>query len=312
VQVVAVTPLYPPSSRVGAWLATHECLRHLAERGHSVTVVRYMQAGGRSYELEGVKVHGGHPFESVIKQADVVVSHLGDDGRAERVAKQYGKPLVRMVHGWTSDAEAKLAGADLAVFNSEASRSEFPFTGASIVVHPVTRPELHRTTPGERVTLVNLTPSKGGEVFRFLAASLHDVPFLGVVGGWGRQENRRLGSNVEVVKSTPNMRDDVWAKTHILLMPSERETWGMAGIEAMCSGIPVIAHPTAGLRESLGDAGIFVDRDDFGGWCDEIRRLLEPDEWLTASKAALARVDELDFRSGLDLFADSVEALCVS
>lgn len=308
-QIVAVTPLYPPSSRVGAWLATHEALAHLARRGHRVHVVRYME-NGASYELDGVHVGGANPFESMVRQADVVIAHLGDDGRAAGFARKHGKPLVRMVHGWSPDAAVKLEGAGLAVFNSEASRSEFPFDGPSIVVHPVTRPELHAAAPGDRVTLVNLSPAKGGELFRLLATSMPPVPFLGVRGGWGRQEYRRHAVNVEIIRATPNMRDDVWVRTRILLMPSERETWGMVAVEAMCSGIPVIAHPTAGLRESLGDAGCFVDRGDLGGWQTEIRRLLIPEEWQVASKAARRRLEELDFDSGLVRFAQHVEALC--
>ena len=93
----------------------------------------------------------------------------------------------------------------------------------------------------------------------------------------------------------------------VLLMPSIAETWGRTGIEAMCFGIPVIAHPTPGLRESLGDAGIFVDRNDLAGWVGAIRSLDDPDEYARRSAAALARVAELDTAADLDRFADYVE-----
>jgi len=69
-------------------------------------------------------------------------------------------------------------------------------------------------------------------------------------------------------------------------MPSEYESWGRVGVEAMASGIPVIAHPTPGLQESLGDAGVFVDRNDIDGWERAIRRLLTPRAYGTASKKA--------------------------
>ena len=40
----------------------------------------------------------------------------------------------------------------------------------------------------------------------------------------------------------------------------------MAAVEALAHGIPVIAHPTPGLRESLGFAGTYVDRDNIDAW----------------------------------------------
>ena len=41
-------------------------------------------------------------------------------------------------------------------------------------------------------------------------------------------------------------------------MPSQEETWGRVAIEAISSGIPVIANPTEGLREALDYCGIYI------------------------------------------------------
>jgi glycosyltransferase involved in cell wall biosynthesis len=312
VQVVAVTPLYPPGSRVGAWLATHEALRHLHSRGHSVSALRYL-TNGPAYVHEGVHVTGAALLEQNIRDADVVIAHLGDDGRAQHLSRRHGKPFVRMIHGWCPDAQEKLRGCDLAVFNSEAARAEFGNGERSIVVHPVTREDEHRTAPGDRVTLVNLSPVKGGELFRLLALSFPAVPFLGVRGGWGRQELHRMPGNVDVIRMTVNMREDVWARTRVLLMPSDRETWGMVGVEALASGIPVIAADRPGLRESLSSgAYTFLEPADLSGWQEAVTALQEPDAWAFASLRARARFEELrdGFTPGLDLFAEEVEALC--
>ncbi|MGW8779763.1 hypothetical protein ACWGNM_17115 [Streptomyces sp. NPDC055796] len=46
-------------------------------------------------------------------------------------------------------------------------------------------------------------------------------------------------------------------------------------VEAFSSGIPVIAHPSLGLIESLGSAGIYAYRDDFQAWGDALSTLRE-------------------------------------
>src|SRR5690606_41582358 len=104
---------------------------------------------------------------------------------------------------------------------------------------------------------------KGAETFYALAGRCPQTRFLGGKGGYGVQILPRGNNalpNVEIVEHLPpeRMRDEVYARTRVLLMPSAYESWGRVGVEAMCSGIPVIAHLTAGLRESLGDAGAFV------------------------------------------------------
>lgn len=300
--VVAATPLYPPQSRVGAWLATHEFLAALAERGHDVTVVPYM-AGTASYELDGVRVlrRGAK-----VPDAAVYISHSGDNALLHHRALADDAPSVRMVHGKSLDGA--LDGAALVVFNSHTNQASHDWEGWSVVCPPPTFPDRYRTTPGDMVTLVNLSREKGGEVFHLIASSMPDLKFLGVRGGYGRQR-LRTAVNVEHVHPTPDMRGDVYARTRVLLMPSERETWGMVAVEAMCSGIPVIAHPTPGLIEVLGDDGLFADRGDLAAWRSHLERLSDPAEWQTASATASARVAVFDPQASLDRFVDAVEAL---
>src|SRR5690606_19301196 len=114
----------------------------------------------------------------------------------------------------------------------------------AVVVRPPVAAAEYATEPGDHVTIVNLFPNKGSALFWRLAERMPDVPFLAVRGGYGHQDIRRV-PNVEVVPHLPchRMRDEVYARTKILLMPSEYESWGRVGVEAMCSGIPVIAHP---------------------------------------------------------------------
>lgn len=304
--LLAWVPLYPPSSMVGSWVSTHLCLAHLADRGHRVDVVTYL-AGGHAYDLDGVHVHPGAQLEDF--SPDVVLSHLGDNARAAEMAKWSRLPSVRMVHGLNELNQHRLRRRppDLAVFNSESLRSATRWGGPSIVVHPPVDIDLP-VSSGDAVTLVNLSAEKGGGVFAQLARRMPDRRFLGVRGGYGRQVEVS-GPNVEVVEPTHRMVSDVYARTRVLVMPSASETWGMVAVEAMASGIPVIAHPTPGLRESLGSAGIFADRGNVSEWVAAIRRLDDPDAWAAASERALARAMELDPAPQLARFAEAVEAL---
>lgn len=303
--VVAATPLYPPHSRVGAWLSTHECLAELVRQGHTVEVLTALAA--QEYELDGVHVAGRAKPAHRVRHADVVISHLGDRGEAARAAAAADVPSVRMVHGDASDTTQALNAhpTALAVFNARHLADRWD--GPSVVVHPPVNPDDYRTTPGGCITLVNLSPAKGGDLFALIAAAMPDRAFLGVRGGYGPQRTR-TANNVEVLPVTQDMRD-VYSRTRIVVMPSEKESWGRVAVEAMCSGIPVVASPTPGLRECLGDAGIFVDRSDLTGWVNELRRLEDPSEWAAASAAALVRSSQFDHRADLARFVTAVEAL---
>lgn len=296
--VLAVVPLYPPHSPVGAWITTHEFLADLATRGHHIDVRAYMSRVD-DYTLDGVHVH--HRTYKPTDTPDVVVQHLGDNGEGARTHPDV--PHVVMIHSTRSTRRVP----GLAVFNSHTARDDHPTYDRWVVAHPPVDPARYATTPGERVTLVNLSASKGGQLFWRLAAAMPDVQFQAVRGCYGSQQVRRL-PNVTNVGVTIDMRD-VYRETRILVVPSLVESWGRVGIEAMASGIPVIAHPTPGLVESLGDAGIFVDRSKPSAWQTQIRRLHDPHEWAAASLKSIARAAELDPQASLDTFAEAVEEL---
>ena len=310
-KIGAVVPMYPPGSRVGSWLSTHEFLKVLRAAGHDV-VANPVMGVGDEYVLDGVRVVPGLArMEETVVGADVVISHLGDPGQAHRLALFNNKPSVRMVHGLIGqDGLRQLAAypPDLLVFNSESSAEIARHRCPHIVAHPIFDRQDFATTPGDLVTLVNISDPKGAGMFQKLIRFMPDVDFLGVQGGYGKQRSL-VGQNVETIGVTQDMRADVYSRTRVLLMPSKAETWGMVGVEAMCSGIPVLASPTPGLKESLGAAGVFVDANNFKGWMSELRRLLDPVEWAAASAKSLARVSELDPYDGAVRFVKAIEGL---
>lgn len=313
--IAALVHAYLPEHRAGSEVMLHSLLRALVERGHhcEVYIASYAHTKSRRPTvIDGVHVYPpmcGHGFPGGASQADVLVTHHGYTRDGINFALRHRKPLVQVLHNTAPDtAMWASCKAELLVYNSQWMAAKLGNDPRGIIVRPPVNPADYRTTPGHAVTLVNLNADKGGELFWELAARMPEAEFTGVRGSYGRQITGEAG-NVNVLPHGVRMRD-VYAATRVLLMPSRHESWGMVGVEGMASGIPTIAHPTPGLRESLGDAGIFCDRDDPDAWETEIRRLLdEPEAWQAASKKALARSVELAPTEDLAAWCEAVEGL---
>ncbi|MFD8336792.1 glycosyltransferase family 4 protein [Streptomyces solisilvae] len=298
-QVVALVHWYTPYHNAGSETTLHTLLRALVDAGHEAHVVTTSQEEGEAeYVHQGVTVHRAGVLGTVPELLDklapaALVTHHQETPHAMQYGRTRGVPVVQIIHNEMHHTRVWLHKRPaLAVFNTLWIERECA-----------------RYTPGDLVTLVNLNAHKGGEIFYQLAERMPDIEFAGVIGGHGEQVIRRDMPNVEIIPHTANMRRDVWARTRVLLMPSVYESYGMAAVEAMCSGIPVIAAPTPGLLESIAWAGTFAARDNLGAWISAIRSLLLPDRWRAASVAALERVAELDPRPELDAWVAAVERL---
>jgi glycosyltransferase involved in cell wall biosynthesis len=317
---------YPPEHNAGSEWMLHSMLRPLAARGHRVQV--WLSHPGRTdkpYEIDGVQVvpyQAGLDFAAVATKADVLLSHFENVPLVAGIAREQRIPLAVICHDNFPASFHQAAGADLVVYNSEWIRrdGEIFYAGYpreflprhSIIVRPPVIAEEYRTTPGEAATLVNLNPDKGGELFWQIAAWAPEWRFLGVRGAYGRQiEPPPRLRNCEIADGVPGhrMREHVYRRARVMLMPSLYESWGRVAVEAFASGIPVIAHPTPGLVESLGDAGIFAYRDDLDSWIQALAGLRDPQVWARASRRAKARSRELSAAPDLDLWCEAVEAL---
>jgi len=321
--IVARVHAYPNDHNAGAEWMLHEMLRALVARGHRATVWLNQWASSRTpYEVDGVRVMPHEPgdkgFRSAVPRASVVVSHLESVPETACLARGYGIPLVVVCHNtfdltWQPMLEGSSA---LAAVNSQwmLAEAEAAFEGKpwrpdrTLIVRPPVWPREYRTTRGECITLVNCTMSKGAGVLAELAERMPERKFLAVRGGYGEQQPPEL-DNVLVLDHMPGrqMRDAVYARTRLILMPSDYESWGRVGVEAMASGIPVLAHPTEGLTESLGAAGVFCDRDDVDAWQEAIEGLDDRDVYRAASRRALARSKSLDPAQDLSAWCDTVE-----
>ncbi len=325
-RIVARVHAMPPEHNAGAEHMLVSMLRPLVERGHDVSVwlSRYGSAHAE-YVYRGIRVvplESRLDFPTAVRRANVLLAHLETVPSTASLARGYGKRLVVVCHNTHRPTFRDMAagGTSLAVYNSQwmAAEAELFFAeypkatrpDRTLVVRPPVFANEYATTPGDAVTLINCNPEKGGKVLRDLAQRMPEQKFLAVKGAYGEQILPTL-PNVEVIEHVrgEDMRERVYARTKVLLMPSSYESWGRAGVEAMASGIPVVAHPTPGLCESLGEAGIFVDRHDVAGYEAVLRKLLTPAEYRLASKRAKARSVELDPSADLDAWCSTVEGL---
>lgn len=299
---------------VGAELMAAELLEELVRAGHAVTV--YADLATKTYERNGVHVKPRSAFSKIKKSADLIYSHP-DLGTIGYVASRLHRiPYVGAVHNIGSLNTWHLTHhkPDLVVWNSEATRAHHKGEGG-LIVRPPLDPKQHATKRGNAVTLINLIDDKGAGLFIELARAMPTHQFFGVAGGYGlqRKEEARAAGAV-VIDSVPHeaMAKEVWSKTKILLVPSKEEAWGRVAAEALCSGIPVLAAPTPGLKECLGSSGIFHERDDVAAWRKTIEELLtDPKAYEAQSKKAKARAAQLgkQTRKDLEAFVATCEEL---
>ncbi|MDQ0791966.1 glycosyltransferase family 4 protein [Streptomyces sp. B1I3] len=325
-RIVARVHAMPPEHNAGAEHMLVSMLRPLVERGHDVQVwlSRYGKAS-KAYEYRGIQVvplEARLDFPTAVKRAHVLVSHLECVPQTASLARGYGRPLVVVCHNTHRPTfrDAAAGGTALAVYNSqwmqreaELFYAEYPKSvrpASELIVRPPVFANEYATKPGKAITLVNCNPEKGGRVLEALAKRMPDQQFIAVRGAYGEQILPDL-PNFEVVEHVDgqDMRDQVYGRTKVLLMPSSYESWGRAGVEALASGIPVVAHPTPGLTESLGEAGIFVDREDLDGYEAVLRKLLTAPEYRLASKRAKARSAELNPAAELADWCTAIEGL---
>jgi glycosyltransferase involved in cell wall biosynthesis len=96
---------------------------------------------------------------------------------------------------------------------------------------------------------------------------------------------------------------DLYQRAGLFVMPSFDEGFGLPAVEAMASGVPVIASAGNALAELVGDAGICVETTDVRTFASQMDRVaLNPDLQKQMSESGIARAALFTWKqSALDL-----------
>jgi glycosyltransferase involved in cell wall biosynthesis len=146
-------------------------------------------------------------------------------------------------------------------------------------------PERHTNVSEEPGNLTvfcvaRLSPEKGIDILLENARKLPKVQFI-IAGDGPERENLEKNSSQNVtflgfVKDIPNLL----AQADILCVPSRSEGLGLAALEAMAAGVPVVASRVGGLPEVIrdGETGLLVPPEDSEALHLALKTLLDDPE----------------------------------
>ncbi len=158
---------------------------------------------------------------------------------------------------------------------------------------------LHAELGGGRRVLMhisNFRPVKRvRDVVRVFAKVREKVPSVLVMVGDGpdrgaaEEEARQLGVAADVrFLGKLDAVAPLLAAADLYVFPSESESFGLSALEALASGVPVVAARVGGVPEVIRDGvtGTLCSLGDVEGMAAAAVRLLEPRAWALASRAA--------------------------
>jgi glycosyltransferase involved in cell wall biosynthesis len=240
-----------------------------------------------------VDVHNGIPFFArVIAACPVVV--LVHHVHREQWSVVFGPRLARL--GWwlESQLSPRVHRGCQYVAVSQVTRRELIGLGvdgeAIAVVHNGTPPSAgggpDRDEQPSLVVLGRLVPHKRVEHALEVIARLRaefDGLRLRVIGeGWWREELEAAAQRLGVADRTTftgfvdeDVKEDLLARSWLMLAPSVKEGWGLMVVEAAAHGVPSIAYRHAGgLAESIDDGRTGLLVEDLESLIETTRKLL--------------------------------------
>ncbi|MEM9531229.1 MAG: glycosyltransferase [Pseudomonadota bacterium] len=259
-----------------------------------------------------------HHQEWDVLHVHAVFSYLSTQSMrwARRLGKPYlCRPLGQLCHwslGQRSGRKrlylkllerANLEGADAVHFTSRKELEECAEVGLRVRglvvphgIEPVPNAGSERSAgPFRLLFLSRLHPKKGIDLL-LAALSQIDVPPRGlrldIAGAGDAPYEAELKARVAALKLASRVHFIGWvdgdrkrellAQAHLMVLPSHSENFGVAVLESLAHGTPVLLSTEVGLAEEVAGAGagLVVERDA-GALADALKRLLAEPEQLT-------------------------------
>ncbi len=310
---------YVPKVNAGSEVCAHTINQFLMRKPYKYDIW-VASPGFPNISYDGIRCFDLYDTNTLVKIANtssLIHSHsYVYRNQMKYICRKRGIPFVEWVHtdNYVRSVPANrwidpsIQTRHWTVFNSQslqATREDVPDKNSHII-HPIVDYRNYYIKDEEKkpkyVTLSNVNENKGGHLLVSLAKALPDLQFLGILGGYRAQIVEHGIPNLHYIQNTTEIKD-AYAQTWVQIMPSKEETWGRTAVEAMSSGIPVIAHPTPGLQECCGNAAIYCDRADISEWISALRHLKTDKEFYNSqAKKAYQRARELDPKQTLDQF----------
>jgi N-acetyl-alpha-D-glucosaminyl L-malate synthase BshA len=172
--------------------------------------------------------------------------------------------------------------------------------------------EAGHATSSERLRVLthvsNFRPLKRiGDVVRIFAAVHAEIPSRLDLVGEGPER-----SHVEDLVAALGLRDHVrflgersdlvalLQQSDLFLLPSQTESFGLAALEAMACGVPVVASDVGGVSEVVvdGETGFLASVGDVAGMARHARRLLADEDLRHRMAHAARHLAATQFRLG--------------
>ncbi len=204
---------------------------------------------------------------------------------------------------------------DILVANSEETRrriQKYYRREATVIYPPVRDPkvklvEKQKVTKGYYINVNRLSKPKHVEIL-VEAANKLGISLYIVGGGKEYADLKKLGKKNVVF--TGEISDIELSRLYLgakgFLFASQDEEFGIAPVEAMMYGIPVIAYKSGGLKETVSEGvnGYLVDRLDPQGFAQAVRKL-EKSDYAALSRNAF----NMAKRFSVESFKDRLKAL---
>lgn len=202
-------------------------------------------------------------------------------------------------------ARASVARADAIVAVSE--RAALPFADAHVIApafDPLPPPARTRSevraelgTPEDRVvvvTVARLHPDKGLDRFVEAVAATEAEGWICGDGPLRTELERRVsGTSVRLLGYRDDVTD-VLAAADMFALPSVGEAYGIAVVEAISAGLPVVVSAAGAMPLIAGDAGLVVARGDANAFSAAVARLVSDDEYRHELAARARRIGPPD------------------